>query len=98
MPHDRWADAPTPVNRRAAGYDLALHVTPGHDEESRWHEGLRLHVAALTAPDIRAAIDADPDATPEHLTEALTIALDATAPSIQAQIDDLTDVILMGGL
>lgn len=98
MPHDRWAGRPAPVSRRDGGYDLALAVARREGEDEEWHDGIRLHVAALTSGDIDAALAADPDVTdPLALrAEALQLALDATAPTVQAQLDELTDLMLGG--
>lgn len=89
MPYDRWAGVPAPVARRESGYDLALAVAPHASDEGQWHDGIRVHVPQLTAADIEAAIAADPDATVDHLAEALAIALDQTAPAVKPLIDAL---------
>ncbi|MGK0740444.1 hypothetical protein ACSHWG_00945 [Leucobacter sp. Z1108] len=51
---------------------------------------------SLASVDVTAGVLADPDANETNLTEALALALDTTAPTIQGQLDEITDLILGG--
>ena len=101
MPADSWAHPPT-VEPHGYGFSIPVAVTETEVEtddgtETRY-DGIRVEVRSLASVDVAAGIDADPDAGPEHLAEALGLALDAVAPTIQGQLDDLSDLVILGGV
>lgn len=99
MPTDIWGPTRPAVARHGSGYSLPLRLTQtgeGTEEDpTRW-EGVRVETPSLTRLDVIQAVHQDPDATEDDLVEALGLALDEQAPTLQAQIDELTNIALGG--
>lgn len=96
MPLDRWAQAPT-VTPHGYGFSIPVGVTSsgtGTEDDPLVYDGIRVEVRSLSPVDVKAGVAADPDATDANLTEALTLALDENAPTVQSQLDDLIEIAL----
>ena len=99
MPKDMWGPIRPVVTRHGAGYSLPLRLsaagTGAEDDPMRW-EGVRVESPSLTRVDVTQAVMRDPDALDSDLPEALGLALDEQAPTLQAQIDELINIALGG--
>lgn len=96
MPSDSWGSEKPTIAPHGTGFSIPITLVEVTDENGTHWEGVRIEVRSLTSVDITAGVTADHDAPDTALAEALSLALDQTAPTIQSQIDDLTDTILGG--
>lgn len=101
MPNDSWGAAPT-VQPHAGGFSIPVAVVETQvaadgdmPAYSHW-DGIRVEVRSLASVDVTAGVTNDPDATDDNLIEALALALDASAPNVQPQIDELM-LMALGG-
>lgn len=99
MPIDTWGPTRPTTTRHGSGYSLPLRLNQTgdgtEDDPIRW-EGIRVETLSLTRLDVTRAVTQDPDADERDLAEALGLALDEQAPTLQAQIDELTNIALGG--
>ena len=98
MPTDSWgSDKPT-ITAHGYGFSIPVALTRvlgEGDIGDRW-EGVRIETRSLSAVDVVAGVTADPDAGHGALEDALAQAREQTAPTLQAQIDDMADLLLGG--
>lgn len=95
-PVDSWGHQPS-ITPHGYGFAIPVAVTQTTDPDpargTRW-DGVRVEVRSLSAVDITAGIDADPDADLSHLVEALAAAQNEQAPGVQPQLDAIIDIML----
>lgn len=101
MPFDNWGRHRPAIAPHGYGFSIPLRLTeqpadPENPESSPSWEGIRVEVRSLSAVDVAAGISADPDATDDDLPEALALAREEQAPTLQEQVDLLADLILGG--